>query len=409
MPVSGPGLGTRAVRGGQTPDPATGSILTPIHQTATYVQRRVGEHRGHTYSRASNPTVSALEANLGAIESASPAVCFATGLAAEHALFLSALERGGHVVCAEVCYGGTHRLLRHVLAPLGIGATFVDATDPANIARALTPATGLVFLETPANPTLVLTDIAAACRAVRSSGVPERPPVIAVDNTFLTAVGQRPLDLGADVSVYSTTKHIEGHNATVGGALVSRDEGRLDRLRFVRKTVGSIQAPHDAWLTLRGLKTLPIRLRQHSENAGIVARWLERDPRVGVVHYPGLASFAQHELARRQHTLHGGVLSFTVRGGAGGGDEAGRTLIESLSLISLAESLGAVESLVTHPASMTHGDIPGAERDRLGITDGLVRLSVGLEDPVDLIEDLDRALSIACPGASRPLGRPITA
>lgn len=390
------GIATRALHAGLSPDPTTGAILTPIYQSTTYVQDGVGVHKGHTYSRASNPTVSALEANLGALEEAPPAVCFATGLAAIHALFITLLKSGDHVVCSDVVYGGTHRLLRQVLAPFGIETSFVDTADAGAVAAAIRRSTKLVFIETPANPTLKLTDVAAVARVARAAGVP-----VAVDNTFLTPVGLRPLDLGADVSVYSTTKYIEGHNATVGGSLVARDEALLERLRFIRKSVGSIQAPLDAWLTLKGVKTLPLRLRQHSENAQRIAEWLEGHAGVTRVLYPGLESFPQRELARRQHGVHAGILAFEVAGGV----EAGRRLMEAVELCSLAENLGAAETLITHPATMTHGDIPRAEREAAGISDGLVRLSVGLEDPKDIIADLERALAIAAEGSTAARAR----
>jgi cystathionine beta-lyase/cystathionine gamma-synthase len=388
------GVNTRAVRGGVAPDPTTGAILTPIVQSTTYVQEAVGRHKGHTYSRASNPTVSALEASLGRLENCPAAVCFGTGLGAIHALFVSLLSSGSHVVVSDVVYGGTYRLLRDVLKNFGVETSFVDTSRPEDVAAAITARTKLVFVETPGNPTLKLTDVAAVARVTRLAGVP-----LAVDNTFLTPIGLRPLDLGADVSVYSTTKYIEGHNSTVGGALVSRDERLLDRLRFIRKSVGSIQTPWESWLTLRGIKTLPLRLRQHSENALAVARWLEGDARVGRVLYPGLESFPQAELANRQHALHSGILSFEVNPGRGvSGVEAGIALLNAVRLCSLAENLGAVETLITHPASMTHGDIPREQRERVGITDGLIRLSVGLEDPDDIIADLDQALDIARQG-----------
>jgi cystathionine beta-lyase/cystathionine gamma-synthase len=377
---------TRAVHAGQSPDPSTGAILTPIFQTTTYVQQAVGVHKGHTYSRASNPTVSVLEACLGELEDAPPSACFSTGLAAETALFLALLRSGDHVIVSEVCYGGTVRLLREVLSGFGVSASFVDTTIAAAVAAALTPRTRLVFVETPANPTLALADIAAVAAVTRRAGIP-----LAVDNTFLTPVLQRPLDLGAQVSVYSTTKHIEGHNGTVGGALTSRDETLLERLRFVRKTVGSIQSPFESWLTLRGIKTLPLRLRQHSAHAQAVAEWLESHPRVTRVLYPGLASFPQHGLALRQQQGHGGVLAFEVEGGL----RAGTALMNAVRLCALAESLGAVETLITHPASMTHGDVPREQRERAGVTDGLVRLSVGLEEPADIIADLEQAIEAA--------------
>ena len=381
---------TRAVHAGQGPDPGTGAILTPIFQSTTYVQQAVGVHKGHTYSRASNPTVSVLEACLGELEDAPPSVCFSTGMAAETALFLALLRSGDHVVVSEVCYGGTVRLLREVLSGFGVAASFVDTRAPEAVAAAITPRTRLVFVETPANPTLALTDIAAVAAVCRRAGV-----VLAVDNTFLTPVLQRPLDLGADVSVYSTTKHIEGHNSTVGGALTSRDEPLLERLRFIRKSVGSIQSPFESWLTLRGIKTLPLRLRQHSAHAQAVASWLEAHPRVTSVLYPGLPSFPQHQLALRQQREHGGILAFEIQGGL----EAGTALMNAVRLCALAESLGAVETLVTHPASMTHGDVPREQRERAGVTDGLVRLSVGLEDPADVIADLAQAIEVAAAAA----------
>lgn len=382
---------TRAVRGGGEPDPATGAVVTPIIQSATYHQPRVGEHRGHTYSRASNPTVSALERCLGQIEHAPPGVCFASGLAAETALFLALLKSGDHVVVGDVVYGGTVRLLRQVLGGLGVQSTFVDLSSPGALAGAIRKDTRLIFVETPANPTLKLTDIRAAASIARAAGV-----LLAVDNTFLTPVIQKPLDLGADISLYSTTKLIEGHNSTIGGAIVSRDEALLERLRFIRKSVGSIQAPHDAWLTLRGVRTLPLRVRQQSESALRIARWLERREGVSRVIFPGLDSFPQRDLAARQHAtahgeLHGNVVSFEVEGGV---SRAVR-MLNNLSLCLLAESLGAVETLVTHPLTMTHGDVPREERERIGITDGLIRLSVGLEDPADIERDIDRAIELA--------------
>lgn len=379
-------LATRCIRGGLSPDPTTGAILTPIYQTATYVQEAIGQHKGHTYSRASNPTVSALEANLGSLENAPPAVCFATGLAAVHALFLTFLKAGDHVVCSDVIYGGTYRMLREVLSGLGIESSFVDTSNTLVVRAAIKPNTKLVLIETPGNPTLKLTDVAAVANITKPLNIP-----LAVDNTFLTPVGLQPLDLGADISLYSTTKYLEGHNATVGGSLTSRNEAWNERFRFIRKSVGSIQAPHDAWLTLRGIKTLPCRLKQHTENAQIVAEWLETHPAVDRVWYPGLKSFPQHALAVKQHKLHTGMLAFEVKGGV----DAGIKVMNSVKLISLAESLGAVESLITHPVTMTHGSVPREERLAIGITDGLIRLSVGLEEPKDLIADLNQAFAAA--------------
>jgi cystathionine beta-lyase/cystathionine gamma-synthase len=380
---AGGSIETRAIHAALVPDATTGAILPSICQSTTYVQEAVGEHLGHTYSRASNPTVSALELAIGSLENAPEAVCFGTGMAATHALFLALLKSGDHVIVSDVVYGGTHRLLSQVLEHLGIEATFVDATNPDAIRAAARKNTKLIFIETPGNPTLKLIDIRVVSVVADALKVP-----LVVDNTFLTAVGQRPLDLGATASLYSTTKHIEGHNSTVGGAIVSRDVALLEKLQFIRKTVGSIQSPFNAWLTLRGLKTLPLRLKQHTINAHEVARWLEQQPSVTHVAYPGLESFPQAALAKRQHILHGGLLSFEVRGGV----EAGRAVMNNVKLCCLAENLGAVETLITHPATMTHGDVPRDQRDATGITDGLIRLSVGLEDPADIIADLAQAL-----------------
>jgi cystathionine beta-lyase/cystathionine gamma-synthase len=377
---------TGAVRGGLHADPATGALLTPIYQSTTFRQDAVGVHKGHTYSRASNPTVSALEEALGALEDTPPTVVFATGMAAISAIFLALLKAGDHVVLSDVVYGGTVRLFHQVLSNFGLTASFVDTSNPAEVKAAIQPATRMVFIETPANPTLKLTDVAAIAEMARAAGL-----LLAVDNTFMTPLLLRPLDLGADISLLSTTKYIEGHNATVGGSIATRDEGILERLRLVRKTLGSIQSPHEAWLTARGIKTLPLRLQQHSRGAQVVAEWLEQHPDVAHVYYPGLRSFPQYQLAERQHALQGGMLAFELKQGA----EAGIALMNAVRLCVLAENLGAAETLITHPVSMTHGDVPREQRERVGITDGLVRLSVGLEDPRDIIADLAQALDVA--------------
>ena len=375
---------TTAVRGGLTPDPATGAVLTPIYQSTTYHQEAVGVHKGFTYSRAANPTVSALEAALGALEDTPPAICFATGMAAISALFLAILKSGDHVVVSDVVYGGTVRLFQQILTNFGIEASFVNTADPSTVAAAIRANTRLIFIETPANPTLKLTDIAAIAKVAHNSGIQ-----LAIDNTFLTPVLQRPLDLGADIALLSTTKYIEGHNSTVGGSIATRDEALTDRLRLVRKTLGCIQSPQESWLTLRGLKTLPLRLQQHSANAQRVAEWLEQHPKVARVHFPGLSSFPQIALAQAQQALPGGMLAFELKGGA----KAGIQLMNTVRLCLLAENLGAVETLITHPVSMTHADVPREARERTGIHDGLVRLSVGLENAADIIADLDNALA----------------
>jgi cystathionine beta-lyase/cystathionine gamma-synthase len=376
------GLSTRTIHGNLLPDSATGAILTPIYQSTTYVQEAVGVHKGFTYSRAANPTVSALEDVLGSLEGA-PTLCFSTGMAAITTLFLSILKQGDHAIISDVVYGGTVRLFRQILEGVGLRASFVDTSDVGAVAAAVEPRTKLIFIETPANPTLKLTDIAAVASAARKAGV-----LLAVDNTFLTAALQPVFDLGADISVLSTTKYIEGHNATVGGSLAAKQEALVERFRLVRKTIGCIQSPLESWLTQRGLKTLSMRLDRHSQNALAVATWLENHPGVARVFYPGLRSFPQYELACRQHAAHGGMLSFEVTGGT----PAALQLMKSVKLCALAENLGAVETLITHPASMTHADIPPETRVELGIPDGLIRLSVGLEDPPDIIADLEQAL-----------------
>ena len=378
-----PGFDTLSLHAGASPDPVTGALLTPIYQTTTYVQEAIGVDKGYTYSRAGNPTVAALERRLAALEGAPFATCYATGLAATTALCLALLRAGERVVASQAVYGGTVRLLRDVLGPFGVRSDFVDTADAAALSQALREPASFVFVETPANPTLRLTDIPLAARLAREAGA-----LLVVDNTLLTPALQRPLDLGADVVLHSTTKFIEGHNATVGGALVTRDEGLHARFDLIRKSTGTIQAPFDAWLTLQGVKTLPVRMARHSENALRVARFLSEHPRVRGLAYPGLESFPQYELARRQQVGGGALIAFEVEGGA----EAGVRLMNSVRLCSLAENLGAAETLITHPASMTHASVPPGQREAAGITDGLVRLSVGLEDPADLIADLEQAL-----------------
>lgn len=364
-----------------------GPLVTPIVQSTTFLQDQVGSCDGPTYSRVGNPTVDRLEEVLGALEDAPPAVCFGTGLAAETALFLATLKAGDHAVVGDAVYGGTTRLFRQVLSELGIHATFVASTDTAAVAGAITPRTKIVFVETPANPTLALTDIATVAAIARAAGA-----ISIVDNTFLTPALQQPLELGADVSIYSTTKHIEGHSSALGGSIVSRDAALIDRIRWIRKCTGAIQAPLNSWLTLQGVKTLDLRMQAQSRSALHIARWLTTQPGVIRVSYPGLESSPQHHLALRQHKGgDGGVVAFEVAGGV----EAGRTLMNSLQLCRLVEHVGSVETLITHPASMTHADVPRAQRERVGLTDGLIRLSVGLESPEEIIEDLAQAIALA--------------
>jgi cystathionine beta-lyase/cystathionine gamma-synthase len=377
-------LATEALHAGARPDPATGALLTPIYQTTTYVQEGVGRHKGFTYSRTANPTVCALEARLAALEGAECASCHASGLAATTVLALALLDAGDRLVVSDVVYGGTVRLFEQVLARFGVTAEYVDTADLGALAAALARPARLVFVETPANPTLKLTDIAAAAALAHAAGA-----LLVVDNTLLTPALQRPLALGADVVLHSTTKFIEGHNATVGGALLTSDPALHERLGFVRNAIGAIQSPFQAFLTLQGVKTLPLRMARHAANALAVARFLESHPRVTRLLYPGLPSFPQHDLALRQQANGGAMLAFEVEGGY----EAALRVMESVRLCALAENLGAAETLITHPASMTHADVPAEQRRRTGITDGLIRLSVGLESPEDLIDDLAIALA----------------
>ncbi len=374
---------TLAIHGGIVPDPTTGAILTPIFQSTTFVREGLGPEPEFSYSRSANPTVSALERNLGAQEHTLDACCFSTGMAALTTLFLATLKRGDRVLASDVVYGGTFRLLREILAPFGVESDFIDTSSPAEVERALQRPARLLVLESPANPTLKLTDIAACAALARQQGV-----TIVVDNTFLTPVLQRPIELGADVVLYSTTKYQDGHNATLGGAICTRDADLLERIRYVRQAVGTIQTPFNAWLTLQGLKTLPLRMERHSTNALEVARFLESQAEVQSVRYPWLESFPQYTLARGQQRSGGGIVAFELHGGI----EAAREFLASLRLVRLAENLGSAETLATHPASMTHASVPRETRLAIGLEDGLIRLSVGLEDPHRIIEDLSHAL-----------------
>ena len=362
------------------------SLVTPIAQSTTFCREGLQSGAQHCYSRQSNPTVAALEATLGQLENAPPAVCYSTGLAAEAALFWTLLQAGDHVVCSQALYGGTTRILQQVLPKFSVETDFVDTTDPEAVRRALRPNTRLVFLETPSNPTLYLTDLREVARIAREHGA-----LVAVDNTFLTPLLQQPLDLGADVSVYSTTKFIEGHSVALGGSLVTRDEDLLEKLRFVRTATGGIQTPFHAWLTLQGIKTLAVRLERQSKSALALAHWLLAHEKVARVYYPTFGSPVQRAIAESQHLgAHGAVLSFEPIGGAAGA----KCIVENVKLCRLVEHVGSVETLLTHSASMTHGAVPTREKERVGVTEGLLRISVGLE-PVEAIEqDLERALAL---------------
>jgi cystathionine beta-lyase/cystathionine gamma-synthase len=379
------GFRTKQVHAGVTPDPVTGAILTPIYQSTTFVQESVDEYmsRGFSYSRAGNPTVRALEEKLTALEGGHDSTAYGSGMAATVAIFLGLLGQGDHVVVADVVYGGTYRFADQFLRKFGVDVDFVDAADIAAVRRAMRPTTRLVFTETPANPTLKVTDLAAVSAICRETGA-----LHVTDNTFLTPYFQRPFELGADIVVHSTTKFLDGHNATLGGAVVVKDAGLQEKIAFARISAGLVMSPMVAWLTLQGTKTLSERMDRQSANAMAIAEHLNRHDKVAYVNYPGLPSHPQHDLSRRQATGFGAMVCFEVEGGV----EAGKKLMDAVELWSLAENLGSVESLITHPVTMTHAAVPPQDRIAAGITDGLVRLSVGLEDVEDLIADLDSAL-----------------
>jgi len=379
------GFTTKQIHSGVEPDPVTGAINTPIYQTTTYVQPSVDEYlsKGYSYSRSQNPTVRALERKLADLEGGADATCFGTGMSAVNSLFMAFLNAGDHCIISDVAYGGTYRLATKIFSRFGVDFSFVNTAEPEEVRAALRDNTRLVMTETPANPTLKLTDLAAISELARARGIPH-----AVDNTFLTPYYQRPLELGADLVVHSTTKYFDGHNATVGGAVVAGTREHDDQVRFVQNATGAIMSPQVAFLTLQGCKTLSVRLERQCANAQAVAEFLEAHPQVEQVCYPGLASFPQSELARRQASGFGAMIWFEVKGGLA----AGKRLMDRIELWSLAENLGSVESLITHPVTMTHADVEEAERRRVGIIDGLVRLSVGLEDADDLIAALKDAL-----------------
>lgn len=378
------GFATRAIHAAQIPDVATGAVSTPIYQTTTYAQKEVGVHKGFTYSRTGNPTVQVLEDSLAILEKGVGAACFGTGMSAITTVF-SLLSQGDHAIVSKVVYGGTPRLCDNILARFGLKFTYVDTADIDAVKDAVTEKTKLIFIETPANPTLRLTNIREVAKVKGNAK-------LVVDNTFMSPALQVPIDLGADVTVHSTTKYIEGHNTTVGGAVILKDKKDHEDVKYLQNAMGLIQSPFNAWLTLRGLKTLDVRMKKHCENAQIIAEYLEAHPKVTKVLYPGLDSFSQAGIARIQHARgHGGMLSFELKGGV----KAGLKFASSLSLIILAENLGAVETMVTHPATMTHAAMGRKARLDAGITDGLIRLSVGLEDPDDIISDLDQAIKKA--------------
>jgi cystathionine beta-lyase/cystathionine gamma-synthase len=372
---------TVCIHAGQEPDPSTGAIITPIFQTSTYVQDELGRHKGYEYARTQNPTRAALERNIAAIEAGAGAYAFASGMAAIGAL-ATLLQSGDHVVVTDNTYGGTYRLFERVLTRYGLSFTYVDTSQLDLLRSALRPETRMVFLETPTNPVMRLTDIAAASALAHEAGAR-----VVIDNTFASPCLQRPLELGADYVVHSTTKYLNGHSDSVGGIVVARREEDLEWLRFIQNAEGAILSPFDSWLVLRGTKTLALRMAQHNINGLALAQFLASHPGVKSVLYPGLPSHPQHELAKRQMRGFGGMLSFDV-----GTFEQARRVCNRVKLMALAESLGGVETLVCHPASMTHASVPPEQRAAIGLTDSLVRISTGVEDPQDLIDDLAQAL-----------------
>ena len=379
------GFSTRAVHGGQEPDPSTGAVMTPVYLTSTYVQESPGVHKGYEYSRTQNPTREALQANVASIEGGTDGVAFASGLAASHGV-LSLLSAGDRVIVGHDVYGGTYRLLDQVMSRQGLSFDVVDTTDLAQLDRALETPAQLLWFESPTNPLLHVSDIAGACSRARAAGA-----IAVVDNTFATPYLQTPLALGADIVVHSTTKYLGGHSDVVGGIAVTGDAELAERLRFIQNAVGAVSGPLDSFLVMRGIKTLAVRMERHCDNAEAIAAWLSQDERVRKVFYPGLADHPGHEIAASQMRRFGGMVSFDLDADL---DTAMR-LASNTRLFACAESLGGVESLLDHPASMTHGAVPREERIKCGFTDGLLRLSVGIEDLEDLVADLEQAFEAA--------------
>jgi cystathionine gamma-lyase len=374
---------TRAIHAGQEPDPGTGSVMTPIYQTSTYAQTGMGGHKGFEYSRTSNPTRTALEASLASLENGQYGLAFASGMAAEHAV-LSLLNAGDHMVSCDDLYGGTYRIFERVLKRYNVDVSYVPASAINDYKKAIRPNTKLIWLETPTNPLLRLVDIQAVANIAHRNHL-----LLVVDNTFSSPYFQRPLELEADIVVHSTTKYVNGHSDVIGGALVMNSPNIYEPIKFFQNAAGGVPGPQDCWLTLRGIKTLAVRMRQHAENAMAVARFLSEHPRVDKVYYPGLPSHPDYELAKRQMSGFGGMVSFQFKGTLDDVDQ----VVRRFKVFTFAESLGGVESLVCHPASMTHGSIPKEIREARGLTDTLLRLSVGIEDADDLILDLQQALA----------------
>src|SRR5213082_1974859 len=375
------GFATTAIHAGQEPDSATGAVTVPIYQTSTYAQEGLGKHKGFEYARTQNPTRLAVERNIAALEGARFGYAFASGMAAIDAT-LKLIKAGEHVVVSDNTYGGTFRLFSRVLTNYGIEFSFVDTTDVQNVEAAIKANTKMVFVETPTNPVMMVTDLKAVSDVAHASGAR-----VVCDNTFMSPYLQRPIEFGVDIVVHSTTKFLNGHSDGIGGAVVLNNEDDASWIAFIQNSAGAILSPFDSWLVLRGVKTLALRMEQHDKSGRAVAAFLEDHPKVLKIYYPGSTSHKQHELAKRQQKGFGSMVAFDV-----GSLEAARTVLESVKVCTLAESLGGVETLVCHPATMTHASVAPEVRERLGITDGLVRVSVGIEDTDDIIADIDQAL-----------------
>ncbi len=376
---------TLAIHAGQKPDPTTGAIMTPVYLTSTYVQESPGKHKGYDYSRTNNPTRAALEANLAALEGGRFGIAFASGCGASTTV-VHMLKAGDHVICSDDVYGGTFRIFERVMKHFALEVNFVNLTVPGNLEKHLKSNTKMVWLETPSNPMLKIIDIEDVASKIKGKGI-----TMVVDNTFMSPFFQNPLKLGADIVLHSTTKYLNGHSDVVGGAIVTNDATINEKLRFLQNTMGTQQATFDAFLVLRSTKTLAVRMRAHQENAMQIAQYLEKHPKVEKVFYPGLKSHPQHAIAKKQMTGFGGMITFVIKGGL----PAARGFLENVRIFSLAESLGGVESLVEHPAIMTHASVPAEQRKVLGIDDGLIRLSVGIENIEDLLADLENAFNNA--------------
>ncbi len=376
------GFSTKAIHSGQEPDPTTGAVMTPVYLTSTYVQEEIGKHKGYEYTRVSNPTRTALEKNIAALENGKEGLAFGSGMAAIDSIF-RLLKMGDHVIVSHNVYGGTYRIAKTIWEDWRLEFDFVDTTNLVNVKKVLKQNTKMIFIETPTNPTMEITNITAIAKLAKAEGL-----ISVVDNTFATPYLQKPLEHGIDIVVHSLTKYLNGHSDMVGGIIVTSDHNIIERLRYFQKAIGAILSPFDSWLTLRGTKTLAVRMKHHGESAMQVAKWLTNQRAVKKVYYPGLTTHPQHKLAKKQMKNFGGMIAFDL-----GSLDAAKKFLKEVRLCALAESLGGVETLISHPATMTHASIPPEQRKKIGVTDGLVRISVGLEDVDDIIADLKNALS----------------